>query len=201
MTRANDKGLPRWALAAIVLLAIPTIITVLIGGENESQPLPSQESSPATSASQTRITEPAQEEAPAPVISETERVETESAASEPPESTGTCLAISARLLEAIDAGVKDVQGSNSVSQAAAYRAPERANVWFVAAEINGPGISSGEAIGVWASNFGVEGNDFGSLFSIDGIANAFSSWGSTEGTGFEISRFEKGVQEARDCLG
>jgi hypothetical protein len=165
-------------------LAIGGLISSAIGGEDNEGPASPSESSSSS----------------APQPAATEEATTDPIDSEAPQSKGTCLGISDRLFEAINSGVQDIQESNSILKASAYKAPDRANVWFIAAEIQGPGIGSGVAIGVWASSYGVEDDGTGSLFSVDGIANEFSSWGSTEGTSFEISRFEDGVQESRDCL-
>jgi hypothetical protein len=187
ITENGKKRFPKWAIGVIVVLAVVLVGTLLDSDEENAQPTPSQ----VTTSS------PTQSEAAKSEVEDTtaEPVETDATA-----SNGTCQEISARLLEAINSGIQDIQASNSVLRAAAYKAPDRANVWFVAAEIRGPGIGAGEAVGVWASSYGVEDDGSGSLFSVDGIANGFSSWGSTEGTTFEISRFEDGVQESRDCL-
>jgi hypothetical protein len=135
------------------------------------------------------------------VPGETLVTEEPAAVDEPAETTLDCLPVADSLIAAIQDGVDDVEASNTISRAAAVKAPERENVWFIAAEILGDGIEPGQAIGVWGTNRGADDSESGLLFSVDGFAKEFSSWGSTEGTDFEISGAEAGIKEAKACLG
>ena len=212
-----------WFIVLAVLILVPAISNAFTSDEqspvdqissraqetaapSESQTTktatPSTTSAPKTEETKTpQSTEEPSESSDKTQAEEASSQETEPVAEDVRSGSDGCIAISARLFESLNTGIQDVQASNSVLKAMAFRAPGRASVWFIAAEVQGPGIGAGDAVGVWATNSGVEDNDFGSLFSIDGIANAFSSWGSTEGTSIEISRFEDGVQESRECLG
>lgn len=123
--------------------------------------------------------------------------------STPTESTSSisseCLPVSESLLAAINQGVLGVDPSNSLTRAYAVVAPERENVWFVAAAIAGPGIKEGEAIGVWATNRGADDSSPGVIFSVDGFAKNFSDWGDG-GSNIGLSSAEKGVQDAINCF-
>jgi hypothetical protein len=102
-----------------------------------------------------------------------------------------CSAASSALLSAIEQGLT-VSGGGSLSGGQVVRSDDFENVYFVAARIEGEGMS--DAVGVWATNDQAGG---GSIFSADALASEFSDWG--EGPGFSSS--DDGFEEARDCAG
>jgi hypothetical protein len=65
-------------------------------------------------------------------------------------------------------------------------------VWFVAADLQGPGLAAREDIGVWATN---RLGTAGVTFSGNAVAREFSNWGS--GPGFHLS--DDGLIQAESC--
>ena len=66
---------------------------------------------------------------------------------------------------------------------------------MVAVEFTGPGIDKPQ-VGVWATN-DLNG---GSIMAVDAFAGEFSDWGKGSETDAEMSSWDDGVQEAKDCL-
>ena len=100
-----------------------------------------------------------------------------------------CSPAASALVSAIEAGLT-VSGGGSLSNAHIVRSGDFENVHFVAAQIEGEGMSN--AVGVWATN-GPDGT--GSIFAANAMATEFSDWGS--GPGFTSS--DDGLAEAREC--
>jgi len=113
--------------------------------------------------------------------------------SEPPASepqSSRCEPGSAALVSAIESGLT-VTGGGSLSNAYVVKSGDFENVYFVAARIEGEGLS--DSVGVWATN-GPAGD--ASIFAAEAFAPEFSDWG--EGPGFTAS--DDGLSEARDCV-
>lgn len=102
-----------------------------------------------------------------------------------------CDRASSALVSAIESGLT-VGGGGSLSNAYIVKSGDFDNVYFVAAQIGGEGMS--DAVGVWATN-GPNGD--GSIFSANAMAAEFSDWGG--GPGFTPS--DDGLSVARDCAG
>ncbi len=77
---------------------------------------------------------------------------------------------------------------------AQLRSRDYSKVYFVAAELDGPGLSGSGHIGVWATN---EIRGYGLTFAADGYAKQFSGYGEGPGDGF--SQSDDGVKQARAC--
>lgn len=112
------------------------------------------------------------------------------AGGEEPQSS-RCDRASAAVVSAIESGLT-VTGGGSLSNAFIVRSDDFESVYFVAAQIEGEGLS--DTVGVWARNDPQGG---GAIFSAEALAVEFSDWG--EGPGFSSS--DDGLSEARDCAG
>jgi hypothetical protein len=71
------------------------------------------------------------------------------------------------------------------------RDPEREDIWLVAAELDGPGITGEGEIGVWAID---RPDDPVSIYSVDAFALQFSDWPRIEDPSLSERAF------ARACL-
>lgn len=69
------------------------------------------------------------------------------------------------------------------------------NVYFVAVEFSATGVEN--QIGVWATN---SPDGTGSIFSVDGMAQEFTDWGSGDGTDVNTTISDDGAEEAKAAL-
>jgi hypothetical protein len=84
--------------------------------------------------------------------------------------SGLCEAAPEALVTAVSAGL--VAGT-SLTGARMVRDPEREDIWLVAAELDGPGITGEGEIGVWATD---RPDDPTMIWSVDAFALQFSEW-------------------------
>jgi len=108
-----------------------------------------------------------------------------------------CNPASQRQVENIRSGVQDIASNNNIGSAWAIKSGDFDNVWFIAAQITGPGINEGSAVGLWAISG--DPNNPGLTYSVNSIATAFSSWGDGTKTSAQLSQFDDGAQEALEC--
>lgn len=123
---------------------------------------------------------------------------------EPPPPTNTpiekptrCIPASIAQINVIQSGIKDIQNSNNIQTAWAVKSNDYENVWFIAAQIVGPGIEPGQVIGLWATS-GNPDNP-GMILSANPFAVEFSSYPDGSRTDAQISQFDDGAQEALLC--
>lgn len=114
-----------------------------------------------------------------------------------PAQSSRCLPASPQQMEYIRAGIQGVQQSNDVLPGFAVRSNDYERVWFVAAEIIGPGIEPKQAIGLWAING--ELDQPGIILSVNGFALEFTEYPDGSATDAQISQFDDGAQEALAC--
>lgn len=100
-------------------------------------------------------------------------------------------------MEYLRNGIKQIQESNDVLQGFAVRSEDYERVWFVAAEITGPGIDPKEVVGLWAMSGELEFPT--TVFSIDGAALEFSYWSDGTQAAPQLSMFDDGAQEVLSC--
>lgn len=124
--------------------------------------------------------------------SESAEVQTDSS-----ELESRCVPASQAQIDRVRVGVKGVQESNDITSVYAVRSNDYERVWFVAAEITGPGIQPKDAVGLWAISG--ELDEPGLTLSVDGFAKEFSDWGDGTKTDAELSMFDDGAQDALDC--
>jgi hypothetical protein len=112
-----------------------------------------------------------------------------------------CLRVSNALKRGIAEGLT-VDGGGRLGRAAAVRSKDFERVFYVSADILGPSIEEGDAVGTWATNSLKVGE--GLIIAADSIAREFSDWGEAAGEGSpaaEVRGLENdGAQESRDCL-
>jgi hypothetical protein len=123
--------------------------------------------------------------------------------SETPKPTATpaptvvsrCVEVPAALIEAIASGL-ETGGEASLRNVFAVRSNDYSEVYFVAGDIQGPGLDGDDEIGIWATN-SLEGR--GLILAADGFAQQFSVWPDADKTDAEISWTDDGGREAKDC--
>lgn len=103
-----------------------------------------------------------------------------------------CEPVSAAMVDAIATGLT-VNGGGSLRAATAVKSNDHVNAYFIAADIQGPGMMGTKEVGVWTSNSLEPGR--GSIAAVDGHAKEFSDWGTIR----DVSQSDDGVSEARSC--
>lgn len=114
-----------------------------------------------------------------------------------PTTVSRCVPASAIQMDYVRTGIKDIQQSNDVLQGFAVRSNDFQQVWFIAAEITGPGIEPKQAIGLWAITG--EPEEPGIILSVNGFAIEFSPYPDGATTDAQTSQFDDGAQEALKC--
>jgi hypothetical protein len=100
-----------------------------------------------------------------------------------------CVRVRATVVQRISAGLNT---GIHLRAARAVRSHDYSTVWFVAANLQGPGLAAREDIGVWATDrLGTSGL----TFSGNAVAREFSDWGP--GPGFHLS--DDGFIQAESC--
>ena len=84
--------------------------------------------------------------------------------------SGLCEAAPAALVTAVSEGLV---ADTSLTGARIVRDPEREDIWLVAAELDGPGITGEGEVGVWATD---RPDDPTMIWSVDAFALQFSEW-------------------------
>jgi hypothetical protein len=108
-----------------------------------------------------------------------------------------CLAVPASMVQVLTDGLT-VRGGGTISSTAAVRSRAFENMYFIAAEIDGPGLERTGDVGVWASNR-LEGGQ-GLVLAVNGIANEFSVWPSGSDSSSNIKMSDDGARQAQACL-
>jgi hypothetical protein len=188
LSKLKDRflALKRWQ-QALVVIGVLLFMFAPVGAnqenDNETGVVPSPVASiePTPVPSSTPVATPSSTPAPS--------------ASAP--SADRCVAVSAKKLKNIATGLT-VGGGGSLTNGFAVKSNDYAEVWFIAAVIDGPGMGNG-VVGIWASNR-LEAND-GLIFAIDAFAEEFSDWGVGSTTDANITQSDDGAQEAAQCAG
>lgn len=76
----------------------------------------------------------------------------------------------------------------------AYKSPDFENVWFIAGTFSAEGVD--DQTGVWAVN-GLDGS--GSVLSIDGTAQQFTTWPHGDTSTAKIDSSDPGVKAVKSC--
>jgi hypothetical protein len=116
-----------------------------------------------------------------------------------PSDMSRCERASDVLLGAIETGLT-VTAGGSLRSGFGVRSDDFERVWFVAAEIDGPGMEDAGDVGVWATNTAPDvqnAADIGLIFAVDGFAQEFSDWGADAPEQFSME--DDGAEEARAC--
>jgi hypothetical protein len=108
-----------------------------------------------------------------------------------------CVSVDRSLVEAIATGLT-VSGGGTLRDAYAVKSDDFQKVYFVSAEIDGPGIEGDGDVGTWATNSLEAGG--GLILAVDGIANEMSDWADGRKTDAAFSLSDDGVDESRACV-
>lgn len=92
-----------------------------------------------------------------------------------------------------------VYSGGAGSLRAAQAVPRSDGGWFMAADVQGPGLDGPNDVGVWAIGHPSDIGSAGPIVGIDGVAREFSDWGAD----LDVSglREQAGVLDARACTG
>ena len=112
----------------------------------------------------------------------------------PAAAPNRCEAVSPALVAGISSGLK---GATGLRFASAVKSKDFANVYMVAADLEGPALEGADDQAVWATNDLAGGG--GLIFSVDGMAKQFSSWGPGDRTDAKIGAASDGVNQAKGC--
>jgi hypothetical protein len=118
--------------------------------------------------------------------------------SAPATPSDRCVPASFQQMDVIRAGVKGISENNDVKDGFAVRSNDFNRIWFVAAEITGPGIDPNKAVGLWAIP-GELNKPTSGAWSVNGFAIEFSDWGDGTKIDAQLSISDDGAKEALSC--
>jgi hypothetical protein len=111
------------------------------------------------------------------------------------DRSSRCMRVSQAKLNAIRSAVT-VDGGGKLKNGWAVRSKDYSKVFFIAAEIHGPGMGDNGKVGLWASN---ELSPGGVTMAVDGFAKEFSDWPDGGKTDAHVGQSDDGAQDAQDC--
>jgi hypothetical protein len=116
------------------------------------------------------------------------------------EATGSdrCENVPQGLVQAISEGLT-VGGGGTLTNAKAVKSNDFKRVYFISADIDGPGLEGPDDIGTWAKSGPLRVGG-GLIFSVDAVANEFSDWGDGRKTDAQFSMEDDGAEESKDCV-
>lgn len=113
------------------------------------------------------------------------------------EGTG-CEAVPPEVVARVAEGIKPETGA-ALRAAQAVRSPDHAQAWYVAADLEGPGLDGGDQIAVWLTN-SIMADEPGMLLSVGSMATEFSDWPDGSMTDAQISITDEGAEAAEECV-
>ncbi len=113
---------------------------------------------------------------------------------ESPRATAACELVSRNLVDRITETLT-VTGEGALGKTMAVRSRAHERVWFVATEIQAPGLDN--AVGVFATNQ-LDGSGF--LYAVGGVATDFSSASDGTRTDARFSLRDPGASDAERCV-
>jgi hypothetical protein len=115
--------------------------------------------------------------------------------------TSLCEKVPKSLVRAIESGLT-VQGGGQLKGAKAVKSNDFESVYYVSAELQGPGLEGSGDIATWATNSLKAGE--GLILAADAVAKEFSDWGADVGEGSApaetMSLDNDGAEESRACV-
>jgi hypothetical protein len=113
-------------------------------------------------------------------------------------ASARCLSVPRGLVKAIATGLT-VNGGGTLHHARAVRSRDFKRVYFISAEIDGPGMKGRGDIGTWVKSGPLRVGG-GLIFAVDGFANEFSDWGDGRKTDAHVSTSDDGAGESKACV-
>lgn len=109
----------------------------------------------------------------------------------------SCMPVPHAVVKAIESGLT-VQGGGKLRGAYAVKSRDFSSVYFISAEIQGPGLENNGDIGTWATNRLEVG---GLIYTVDSVAQEFSDWGHGDKTDAQLSMDDDGAEDSAKCVG
>lgn len=113
-----------------------------------------------------------------------------------PMARAACLDVPRATLDQIEAGL-DVSGGGALRRGKAVSSGAHRNAYFVAAEIDGPGLEGEGDVGLWLVTSLESG---GMILAVPHTATEFSIFPDASTTDARARRSDPGAREAEDCL-
>lgn len=107
-----------------------------------------------------------------------------------------CSTATSTLLSAIENGLT-INGGGSLRNAQVVRSNDFENVYFVSADLEGPGLDADDDVATWATN-SLDGS--GPIFSVDAVASEMSDWGNSGATQAGLNMADDGARESARCV-
>ncbi len=123
--------------------------------------------------------------------------------------TATVTAEAAAACEKVGADLADLLerhltagGESSLRGLQAVRSDDFEAVWFVAGDLEAPGLDGDGDVATWSVSGAIEDGYAGQrvVLSVDAVAAEFSDWFEAETTDFDVSRGNHGFDEVHDCV-
>lgn len=111
-----------------------------------------------------------------------------------PAAEATCQVAPSSVVGKIAGGLEDGLSLRRAYYAPASRGPEW---YFVAGDLEGPGLEGNDEIATFATS---DLGGGGLTFAVDAVANEFTDWGDGRSTDAGFSASDAGVRVARDCV-
>jgi hypothetical protein len=122
----------------------------------------------------------------------------EHASPRPPAARNArCLTVPAVDVDAIETGLSANEVGSTLRFAQAVKSNEVANVYFVSANIEGPGLEGTDDVATWATNKLTGG---GLIFAVDPVAQEFSDWTHGDTTDANLTMSDDGADLSQDCV-
>jgi hypothetical protein len=114
------------------------------------------------------------------------------------EASSRCENVPPALVAAMEEGLELSGGGGSLTNAKAVKSNDFERVYFISADIDGPGLEGSDDIGTWVTNGTLQ--DSGLTLSVDNVAIEFSTWPDISTTDLEVSMQNDGAEESRECV-
>lgn len=108
-----------------------------------------------------------------------------------------CVNVPSHKIDQIEAGLT-VQGGGSLRSAEAVRSEAHRSVYFVSADLEGPGLEGPGHLATWAVT---ELDDQGGfVLAVSGQSKEFSEWLDGDQTDARTTMSDPGARESQDCV-
>jgi hypothetical protein len=115
------------------------------------------------------------------------------------DASARCENVPQALVDAMEEGLEVTGGGGTLTNAKAVKSNDFERVYFISADIDGPGLEGPDDIGTWAKSGPLRVGE-GLILAVDGVANEFSDWGDGRKTDAMLSMDNDGAEESKDCV-